>query len=348
MSDDIKRLDARKQQILFALVREYVETAEPVGSTALVRNYCLAMSPATVRHELAALEEMGYLYQPHISAGRVPTDKTYRLFVDSLTEREGLTEDERGSVERYYAMLRREVDGLMRETSALLSRMTSSVAVVFAPTLDHSSLKHVDLVRMSDRRVMIVVITDTGRVVNTLVELDREVSEEDILKLEEHVNRHLVGLDLTGIRRERLRLYARPVAHSELLGEVVDTIVRIFTEEQQDRVFLGGTANILRQPEFGDPGRAMAVLDLVERGAELLALIGGAMDLDRVRVMIGQENRLPDTQDISVIATAYGVGDEAYGSVGLLGPTRMDYGRAISAVRCIADNLSRSLRALHS
>jgi heat-inducible transcriptional repressor len=195
---------------------------------------------------------------------------------------------------------------------------------------------------------MIVVITDTGRVVNTLVELDREVGEDDIHKLEEHVNRHLVGLDLSGIRRERLRLYARPVAHSELLGEVVDTIVRIFTEEQQDRVFLGGTANILRQPEFGDPGRAMAVLDLVERGAELLALIGDAMDLDRVRVMIGEENVLPDTQDISVIATAYGVGDEAYGTVGLLGPTRMDYGRAISAVRCIADNLSRSLRALHS
>ena len=348
MTDDIRRLDARKQQILFALVREYVETAEPVGSTVLVRKHRLAMSPATVRHELAALEDMGYLYQPHISAGRVPTDKTYRLFVDSLTEREGLTEDERGSVERYYAMLRREVDGLMRETSALLSRMTSSVAVVLAPTLDHSSLKHVDLVRMSDRRVMIVVITDTGRVVNTLVELDREVDEQGIQKLEEHVNRHLVSLDLSGIRRERLRLYARPVAHSELLGEVVDTIVRIFAEEQQDRVFLGGTANILRQPEFGEPGRAMAVLDLVERGAELLALIGDAMDLDRVSVMIGGENHLPDTQDIAVIATAYGVGDEAYGSVGLLGPTRMDYARAISAVRCIADNLSRSLRALHS
>lgn len=346
--EDTPRLDARKQRILFALVREYVDTAQPVGSAVLVRKYGLEFSAATVRHELATLEELGYLVQPHISAGRIPTDKTYRLFVDSLTGMEGLSEDESASIERYYAVLRREVDGLMRETSALLSRLTRSVAVVLAPTLDHSRLKHVDLVPMAGRRVMVVLITDTGRVVNALIDLVREVTEDQVARMEGHVNRHLVGLDLVGVRRERLRLYAVPSADHELLGQVVDTIISILTEERENRVFLGGTANILRQPEFEDPVDAMPVLDLVERSTVLLQLIGDAIDLHRVKVLIGQENALPDAGNIAVVATAYGVGDEPYGSVGLLGPTRMDYGRSISAVRCIADNLSRTLEALHS
>lgn len=347
-STDTPRLDARKQQILFALVREYIETAQPVGSAVLVRRYALGCSPATVRHELAVLEELGYVVQPHISAGRIPTDKTYRLFVDSLSGLEGLTEDESASIERYYAVLRREVDGLMRETSALMSRLTRSVSVVLAPTLDHSRLKHVDLVPMAEHRVMLVLITDTGRVVNTLIDLDRQVSAEQVSRMEAHINRHLTGLDLGGVRRERLRLYAVPSSDHELLGHVVDTIIGILTEEQENRVFLGGTANILRQPEFEDPLDAMPILDLVDRSTVLLQLIGDAIDLHRVKVLIGTESPLPDVGNIAVVATAYGVGNEPYGSVGLIGPTRMDYERAISVVRCIAGNLSRTLEALHS
>lgn len=351
MSEAEHLLDDRKRRILFALMREYVRTALPVGSAALVREYGLDMSPATVRNELGALEELGYLMQPHVSAGRVPTERTYRLFVDSLGEElpeHGLTLAERRAVSDGYAALRREVDGLMRETSAVLTRLTDTVAVVLAPTLGHSRLKHVDLVSMAEHRIMVVLITDTGRVVSTVFEMGSALTEKEVAALEGHINRHLVGLDLDGVRRERLRLYALPERQAEVLGAVVETIIRTLTEEEQDRVFLGGTSNLLRQPEFGDPCVAMPVLELVEKSAELLRLMGRAIDLHHVTVWIGQEMHLPQASNISVVATGYGVGEEAYGSLGLLGPVRMDYERAVSAVRCVADNLSESLRALHS
>lgn len=347
-TEETPRLDKRKQQVLFALVREYVDTAQPVGSAVLARKYRLGFSPATVRHELAALEELGYVVQPHISAGRIPTDKTYRLYVDSLSGQQGLTEDESASIGRYYAMLRREVDGLMRETSALMSRLTRSMSIVLAPTLGHSRLRHVDLVPMGGWRVMVVLITDTGRVVNSLIDFERDIGPDEVGRMEGHINRHLIGLDLPAMRRQRLRLYALPAAEHELLGRVVDTIINILTEEQESRVFLGGTANLLRQPEFEHSAEATGVLDLVERSAALLQLIGDALELHKVKVLIGHENVLPDAENIAVVATGYGVGDEPYGSVGLLGPTRMDYERAISVVRCIADNLSRTLATLHS
>jgi heat-inducible transcriptional repressor len=341
-------LDQRKKRILFALVQEHVATAQPVGSEVLVRSYGLEMSSATVRHELAVLEELGYLVQPHVSSGRVPTDKTYRLFVDSLAEgEEGLPALEQAAIAEYYAALRAEVDGLMRETSALLSRLTRSVAVVLAPDLGRSRLKHVDLVRMAEQRVMVVLITDTGRVVSSVFELSRPIKAEELGGLEAHVNRHLTGLDPEGVGRERLRLYAHQEAQSELLGQIVDTIVSTLAEEQE-RVFMVGASNLLRQPEFEDPCVAMPVLDLVERGAVLFQLIGNAMELHRVFVRIGEENSLPDTGKLSVVATGYGVGEEPYGVLGLLGPTRMDYARVIATVRCVADNLSESLRALHS
>lgn len=348
MTETQTRLDARKRQILFALVREYIQTAQPVGSAVLVRDYGLEMSSATVRHELAVLEEMGYLYQPHVSAGRVPTDVTYRLFVDSLPAGGGLSDKERARIAGDYSALRREVDGLMRETSSILSHLTNSVAVVLAPNLGHSRLKHVDLVRMAEQRVMVVLITDTGRVVSSVLELDGGTDDEALSGLESHINRHLIGMDLGGVRRERLRLYALPERQERILGAVVETIIRTLTEEMEERVFLGGTSNLLRQPEFEDPSLAMPVLDLVERSAALLSLIGAAIDLHSVSVWIGAENRLSDTSNIAVVATGYGVGEEPYGSIGLLGPTRMDYARAISVVRCVAENLSESLRALHS
>jgi heat-inducible transcriptional repressor len=348
MDETTDLLDQRKKRILFALVQEYVSTAQPVGSGVLARAYGLEMSPATVRHELALLEDLGYLVQPHVSAGRVPTDKTYRLFVDSLIEGEGgLPAPERAAIAEHYAALRAEVDGLMRETSALLSRLTRSVAVVLAPNLGRSRLKHVDLVRMAEQRVMVVLITDTGRVVSSAFELARPITAEDLAGLEAHVNRHLTGLDPEGVGRERLRLYAIQEAQAELLGQIVDTIIATLKAEHE-RVFMVGASNLLRQPEFEDPGVAMPVLDLAERSAALFQLIGNAVELHHVFVSIGAENSLPETGNISVVATGYGVGEEPYGALGLLGPTRMDYARVIATVRCVAENLSESLRALHS
>jgi len=301
-------LNDRRRRVLQALVAEYIASATPVGSKHLVDRYELGCSPATVRSELSILEETGFVFQPHISAGRVPTDSGYRSFVDDL-----LAQPSSGQDDVPADVLRRanEVDELMRETTSLLSRITDYMAVVVAPTVSLARIRHVDLLSLAERRALVVLITDRGQVENRQVDLAEAASP--------------VAAD-------------RRYPGDALLVRLMDELLDCLDEADKDRLFHVGVPALLDQPEFHDADKVRPLLVVVEDGVAMLDTLSDAMAGDGVTVRIGSENRREELGNVSIVATHYSASDSD-GVLGVIGPTRMDYTRAIAAVRTVADRL---------
>jgi heat-inducible transcriptional repressor len=332
-------LSDRRRQILNALVREYIDSGQPVSSQGLVDQYGLGFSSATVRNELSALEEGGYVYQPHVSSGRVPTDAGYRAFVDGLQGTiEAMEAAEELDMRSRYLELADEVDDLMRRTSTVLSHLTHYVAVVMAPTISLSRIRRVDLLSMGPRRALMVLITETGQVVNRHIELAEESTPERLAEVERALN-----ASLDGKRAVDVRPLADAVAPdrpgdtivSHLLAEVVECL----DEADRDRLYHVGVPELLALPEFADSARLRPLVGLLEDGLAMLDTLSEVMRAGGVTVRIGSENTRHELGQMSLVATGYGRG-QADGIVGVIGPTRMDYPRTISAVRCAAEGLN--------
>ncbi|HZD59624.1 MAG TPA: heat-inducible transcriptional repressor HrcA [Anaerolineae bacterium] len=334
-------LDARKKAILFVAVQEYILTAEPVSSQKLVEKYQLGVSSATVRNELASLESMGYLHQPHTSAGRVPTDIGYRYYVDGISDKPGLTNQEEKAILRLFSAIDIEMGDLLRETAQILSGITNYIAVALAPSYKRSTLKHIDLVPLSPKHVLIVLITDKGQVLKRTVSV--EPFGKDIGDLERLLNERLQGLGRSEISslRENIDLPDPELVHPAraLLNAILDIIM----SEDKERVFLSGTTSIFKQPEFDDLERVQILLDTLEHGYRLMQWLEDSARTQKVLVRIGSENSDEDIRDCSVVASSYQLDDESEGTLGIIGPTRMNYARAISAVGFVSDSLSKVL-----
>ncbi len=343
-------LEDRQKLILYSVVQEYILTAQPVGSNTIVKKYSFAASPATVRHELSRLSDLGFLQQPHTSAGRVPTDLGYRYYVDSLMRARKLSAKEERAVLRFYSTLSGEMEELMRATSETLSRMTNCISVVFAPRLARSVVKHVDLVALTSHTLLLVVITDTGRVAKSVLEPCPRITAGQLTRVEANLNAGLIGLDATAIAAFRDKMAGRGAAQGsdgELESMLLDRVLELMAEDENDRAILGGASDILRYPEFSDMRKVEMLLRTLEQGYVLLNLLGEALESSKVVVRIGSENSALSIEGCSLVAGSYGLPGQTLGTVGILGPTRMDYGRAISAVECIARNLSDVLRSIH-
>jgi len=335
-------LNERRRRVLEALVEEYISSAQPVGSKTLVDRYELGCSPATVRNELAILEETGFVYQPHVSAGRLPTDTGYRDFVDRLIEAAESVDTQPAQIPHAA-----EVDELMRETSALLTRLTDSLAVVLAPSISLVRVKRVDLLSMTPRRALVVLITESGQVLNRHIELDANTTPEVLSRVERALNAAVVGKRAAEIAPLRDALASSDnaggrVAQDALLGLVLGEILELLAEADRDRLYHVGIPALLAQPEFHDAERARPLIECVEDGLTLLDTLSGALEHRGLSVSIGHENRRAEFDGLSVVAIHYGAG-ESDGVVGVIGPTRMDYRRAIAAVQAVAEGLSDAL-----
>jgi len=339
-------LNERRRTVLSAVVSEYVASVQPVGSRVLVERYHLGCSPATVRSELQALEETGLVYQPHVSAGRIPTDSGYRAFVDGVVEGglPDLEASEADGVRRYYAALEHELTDVLRETSALLSRLTSYVAVVAAPTLKRARLRRVSLVPLGGRRALVLVVTDSGQVANRTVEFEQEVSAEVLARVEESLSRTLDGA--FGDEAESVRRWAGgvPGVEAAIAVRALDEVLDCLAEADEDRVLTGGVAALLAHPEFSNPGVVRPLVGLLEDGIAMLRILSDLMRSPDVEVRIGHENPVGALEHASFVAARYGQGDSG-GVVGVIGPTRMDYRRAVAAVRTVSDALSSALES---
>jgi heat-inducible transcriptional repressor len=330
-------IEDRKLDVLRAIVEDYVATNEPVGSKALVERHRLGVSPATIRNDMAALEEEGYITQPHTSAGRVPTDKGYRLFVDKLSTVKPLSGPERRAIEGFLAGAV-GLDDVVNRTVRLLAQLTRQVAVVQYPSLTRSAVRHLEMVRLSDTRLMVVLITDTGRVEQRVVELPGALGEDDVAELRARINGLIAGHQLAEAPTLMIDLpdSFAPDARANV-STVLATVLETLVEQVDERVVMAGTANLARGSALDFAGSIRPVLEALEEHVVLLRLFGETGQPQSVHVSIGEENPHEGLRAASVVSTGYGLdGVSAFASLGIIGPTRMDYPGTMGAVRAVA------------
>ncbi len=335
-------LEDRRLAVLRAIVEDYVSTHEPVGSKALVERHSLGVSPATIRNDMAALEEEGYIAQPHTSAGRVPTDRGYRLFVDRLSGVKPLSSAERRAIHQFLDQAA-DLDDVMVRTVRLLAQLTRQVALVQYPSLSRSSVRHVEVVALSTTRLIIVIIVDSGRVEQRIVDLPGPISDSVLGELRSRlvvalgakafsqVPDALVDFDLGFVPEDRG--FARIVASA---------VLEALTERPDERVVLGGTAHLAR---YGAsfPIAIQPVLEALEEQVVLLRLLGETVPQQSITVRIGAENPVEGLEATSVITARYAREDHSGASLGVVGPTHMDYAGAMGAVQAVAQYVSHIL-----
>jgi heat-inducible transcriptional repressor len=327
-------LDDRKLAVLRAIVHDYVSTMEPVGSKALVDRHHLDVSPATIRNDMAVLEEQGYITQPHTSAGRIPTDKGYRLFVDRLSGIKPLSAAERRAIETFLAGAY-DLDDVVIRTVRLLAQLTRQVALVQYPSLTRSAVRHIELVPIAAKRLLLVLITDNGRVEQRAVELPMPIDETAVAHLRAILNACLDGrrvgdaaLLVAGLP-ERVQPDDRQNA-AAVFSVILDTLA----ERHEERVMVGGAAN-LTPADFSQG--LQEVLESLEEQMVLMHLLGESAGEASITIRIGAENQVEGLRSTSLVAAAYGgTGDQALARLGVIGPTRMDYPTNIGAVRAVA------------
>ncbi|HKE64884.1 MAG TPA: heat-inducible transcriptional repressor HrcA [Micromonosporaceae bacterium] len=328
-------LDERKLDVLRAIVEDYVATQEPVGSRALVERHHMRVSAATVRNDMAFLEDEGYIRQPHTSAGRVPTDRGYRLFVDKLSRIKPLSPAERRAIERFLIGAV-DLDDVVHRTVRLLAQVTGQVAVVQYPSLSRSSIRHLELVGVSTTRLLLVMITDTGRVEQRVIELPETVDDAEVSAIRTVINEKLVGkrLSETPIHIQALVDEVDPTRIG-MMSSIAAVLLETLIERTDERMALAGTANLTRAGVLDFHGSIRPILEALEEEVVLLKLIGSAGE-EPLRVRIGDENEIEHLRGTSVVSTGYGPGATIVGGLGVLGPTRMDYPATISAVSAVA------------
>lgn len=338
-------ISERSFEVLRAIVQDYVSTREPVGSKALLERHGFGVSSATIRNDMSILEEEGLIHAPHTSAGRVPTDSGYRLFVDRLNELKQLSSAERHAME---TLLESSVDldEVLGRSVRMLSQLTNQVAMVQYPTLGKAKVRSVELVAVSDTRIMLMLISDNSRIQQHVIESGEAIDGGFLVSLRGKLNESIAGSALADVAKLTQGFeQGFPPAQRGLVGSVVASLLDQVDANRQDKLLLAGTANLARsEGDFG--GNITSLLDAIEEQVVLLRLIS-EMEADQngVSLLIGSENSIAGLNQASVLVSGYGNAGEPMAKVGLLGPTRMDYSTNISAVRAIARYLSKSIGA---
>jgi heat-inducible transcriptional repressor len=335
-------LDDRKVEVLRAIVEDYVATREPVGSKALVDRHSLGVSSATVRNDMAVLEEEGYIAQPHTSAGRIPTDKGYRVFVDRLSGLKPLSVPERRAISTFLEGAV-DLDEIVTRSVRLLAQLTRQIAVVQYPLITRSTIRHVEIVAMAGTRVLLVVITENGRVDQAVVELPTELDAATLASLRDRLNGQLAGQRLAEVS-DRLADVTEQFApeHRASVAAMVTTLLENIAEAHDDRVAVAGTANITGYGREYETGMR-PLLEALEEHVVLLHLVGEATTPLAVNVRIGSENEHRALTTSSVVSSSYGAGGEQLGSLGVVGPLPMDYPGTMATVRAVARYVSQIL-----
>jgi len=336
-------LTQRQSRILELVIREFVETASPVASQLVSRKYRLNASSATIRNEMAELEEQGYLMHPHTSSGRVPTDQGYRHYVEALMLEEELPQQEQQTIRHQFHQVERGQEAWLHLAASLLAQLAENAAVVTVPRSDVCRIKHLELVSLHDRTALLVLVLDQGRLEQQVVTLDEAATQEELHTVAGRLNQLLAGLAVAGLAAKRAEL--RPLEATLL--DVIELLMRAI-DEGFDEAYLDGLRNLLRQPEFAESGRALGLLELFDERTLIRALPLRALAGEGVTVIIGAENaQLTDAGEAmracSVIVGSYGAPGAASGALAVLGPMRMRYSRTIPTVRYLSGLMSELL-----
>ena len=335
-------LDARKLRILQAIIDEYILSAAPVGSRSISRTAGFNLSSATIRNEMADLEEMGFLEQPHTSAGRIPSDKAYRLYVDSIMNRAQLSEDELRYLRAHCAKKVDEVDAALKQTAQALSNITQYTAMVLPPELDNDRLRHIQLVPLMEGKALVVVVTDTGFARDAVIRVADRMTTTELEQISRLLTDRLRGcrMDLVSERIAE-ELNEELSGKRSFLNNLVDAIARKIAPSPHD-VELSGTGNMLHYPEYSDLNKARNFLAAVEGWEALYGMLKKASTVE-FTFTIGAENEHEPLRDCSVVTATYRMGDTPVGSLGIIGPTRMNYSKVISVLEYMRRSLSQVL-----
>jgi heat-inducible transcriptional repressor len=332
--------DERRFQVLRAIVADFVSTQEPIGSKSLLDRHNLGVSSATVRNDMAVLEAEGYITQPHTSSGRVPTEKGYREFVDRLDDVKPLSSAERRAIQSFLES-GVDLDDVLRRAVRLLAQLTRQVAVVQYPTLSTSTIRHLEVIALTPAKLLMVVITDTGRVDQRVVELGDVIDDHQLSQLREMLGQALDGKKLAAASVAVADLAAQlgrggqSKSLSDAVGRSATVLLESLVEHTEERLLLGGTANLTRNTaDFG--GSLRSILEALEEQVVVLKLLAAQQEAGKVTVRIGHETEAEQMMGTSVISTTYGTLDTIYGGMGVLGPTRMDYPGTIANVAAVA------------
>jgi len=335
-------LEERRLAVLRAIVEDYVSTHEPVGSKALVERHNLGVSPATIRNDMAALEDEGFIAQPHTSAGRVPTDRGYRLFVDRLSSVKPLSPAERRAIQQFLDESV-DLDDVMARTVRLLAQITRQVALVQYPSLSRSHVRHIDVVALSTTRLVIVLVVDSGRVEQRIVECNAPITDASLADLRARLVVALTDqpfLSVPNLLAEFDEAFA--VDDQPMVRSVQSAVLEMVSERHDERIMLGGTAHLARYGQ-SFPIAIQPVLEALEEQVVLLRLLGEATAEHGVTVRIGHENPIEGLEATSVVTARYGMGEQSVASLGVVGPTHMDYAGTMSAVFAVAQYVGRML-----
>lgn len=343
--------DDRKRKLLQAIIHEFIKTGKPVGSVFLAEQYKLDLSSATIRNVMADLEAEGYLTHPHTSAGRVPTDKAYRFYVDSLVDLQRLAQMEEEKIRLDYEARIREIESLLASTSKTLSVMSNFTGFIMTPRLEETRLRHLELVPLDAVRILVILVSDTGIVKQKVVLFDRPLAPETLVSMARVLNEKLRGRAFNEVRDRILDHLDAVHQQQQDMLELARQITRqAFNEDDQQTLYVEGASNILTLPDFQDQEQMRTIIQLLDEKRALGELLDrdlrdetGSDRWKGVRVKIGAENNMPNLKDVSMVSSVYMIGDRKVGVLGIIGPKRMEYSRMISLVGHIAKTVSGAL-----
>ena len=333
-------LDERKQKILQAIIRNYMETGEPVGSRTISKYSDLNLSSATIRNEMSDLEEMGYIVQPHTSAGRIPSDKGYRLHVDHILEEKNHEVQELKDL-----MIERsdKMEQVLKQVVKVLAANTNYATMVSAPTYHRNKLKFIQLSKVNATQILTVIMIEGNIVRNKVIDVTEELDQETVLKLNILLNSVLNGLSIEEINLAMIQnLKEQAGIHSELVGSVIDAVAEVIHSEDEVEIYTSGATNIFRYPELSDNGKASELISTFEEKQQLSDLVNQTLensDSKGIQVYIGQETPIQSMKDCSVVTATYELGEGLQGTIGIIGPKRMDYENVLKTLKTLTEQL---------
>ena len=342
-------LDDRKLKVLHAIINSYILSAEPIGSRTISKEYDLGVSSATIRNEMSDLEDLGYLSKPHTSSGRVPSDKAYRLYVNQLlkTEKTKIDMAKKQYIKKTLAKESKEIDQLIQNSAEILSAITSYTALALSPQLKESKLKHIQLISIDEREILLIIVSDSGMVKNTIFKMDKEIPEDHLNIISNFLNSELKGLNIEEIGKVMDNgVFREMYEFKEIIDKIIPIITKSLENTDNVEVYAGGVTNIFDFPEYKDLDKARSFISFMEDKELLVEVLLNESPSSGMKITIGDENIYDPLKECSLITTTYKLGNMTIGKIGVVGPTRMDYFRVINAVKMFSVNLTELIEAL--
>lgn len=331
-------LTERQRLILSAIVDDYIRSAEPVGSRSISKRGDVGFSPATIRNEMSDLEEMGYLEQPHTSAGRIPSHKGYRYYVDHLLRLGRITEHELDIMKLFFAEKIHEIELVIQHVAMILSNLTNYTSIVLGPEMFSTTLRHLQLIPLNDQTAVAIIVTNTGHVENKTVTIPEGIPVSELEKVVSILNAKLSGVPLLQLKSKLYNEIGTELSkYVSRYEELIHLIEDVLSNDEENRIFLSGTTNMLTQPEFKDVEKVKTILDLLDETQTLVKMFSTAPS--GIQVRIGTENHMEAINNCSLITATYSIAGHSLGTIGILGPTRMEYAKVIS----LLDHLSKDM-----